>query len=197
MVRGRVAGRRTGPEVADTHRHRRAAARGAALRGGYPSAGGGVLSAAGSAWPPAAGAGGALSTRRPWAPGGRRRFARRRLRQHGPHGATIVLHDLILRRERAGRHRGRPGPCPRRPPPGSGLSLMTGAARTWDDAAIAPRDHAPFRRRRDDRVLAGVAGGFAAAYGVDPFVVRTALVVLTFAGGIGVLRLPGRPPRGG
>ena len=64
---------------------------------------------------------------------------------------------------------------------------MTGAARTWDDAAIAPRDHAPFRRRRDDRVLAGVAGGFAATYGVDPFVVRTALVVLTFAGGIGVL----------
>jgi phage shock protein PspC (stress-responsive transcriptional regulator)/two-component sensor histidine kinase len=44
-----------------------------------------------------------------------------------------------------------------------------------------------FRRRRDDRVLAGVAGGFAAANGVDPFVVRTALVVLSFAGGLGAL----------
>jgi phage shock protein PspC (stress-responsive transcriptional regulator)/two-component sensor histidine kinase len=44
-----------------------------------------------------------------------------------------------------------------------------------------------FRRRRDDRVLAGVAGGFAAANGVDPFVVRTALVVSTFAGGIGAM----------
>ena len=36
-------------------------------------------------------------------------------------------------------------------------------------------------------MLAGVASGFAAAYGVDPFVVRTALVVLSFAGGLGVL----------
>jgi signal transduction histidine kinase len=80
---------------------------------------------------------------------------------------------------------------------------MTGGVGTWDDAAIAPRDHAPFRRRRDDRVLAGVAGGFAAAYGVDPFVVRTALVVLTFAGGIGVLLylvgllVAGQPVEGG
>ena len=54
-------------------------------------------------------------------------------------------------------------------------------------AIAVPMTLAPFRRRRDDRVLAGVAGGFAATYGVDPFVVRTALVVLSFAGGLGVL----------
>jgi phage shock protein PspC (stress-responsive transcriptional regulator) len=62
---------------------------------------------------------------------------------------------------------------------------MAERTRPWDDAAIASRP--PFRRRPDDRVVAGVASGFAATYGVDPFVVRTALVVLSFAGGLGVL----------
>ena len=35
-------------------------------------------------------------------------------------------------------------------------------------------------------MLAGVAGGFAAEHGVDPFVLRAALVVLGLAGGLGV-----------
>jgi signal transduction histidine kinase/phage shock protein PspC (stress-responsive transcriptional regulator) len=36
-------------------------------------------------------------------------------------------------------------------------------------------------------VLAGVAGGFAAAHGIDPFIVRAAVVVLSLAGGLGVV----------
>ena len=57
-----------------------------------------------------------------------------------------------------------------------------------------------FARRDDHRVVAGVAGGFADQHGVDPFVVRGALVVLSFTGGLGAVlyaigyffsRLPG------
>jgi signal transduction histidine kinase len=44
-----------------------------------------------------------------------------------------------------------------------------------------------FARRDHDRVLAGVAGGFADAHGVDATLVRVALVVLTFAGGLGLV----------
>ena len=44
-----------------------------------------------------------------------------------------------------------------------------------------------FSRRDDGRVLAGVAGGFARQHGVDPWVVRGALVVLTFAAGLGLV----------
>jgi len=44
-----------------------------------------------------------------------------------------------------------------------------------------------FARRDDRRVLAGVAGGFADQHGIDPMVVRGALVVLTFAGGLGLV----------
>ena len=43
-----------------------------------------------------------------------------------------------------------------------------------------------FTRRRDDRVVAGVASGFAATHGADPFVVRVAIVVMSLAGGVGV-----------
>ncbi len=49
------------------------------------------------------------------------------------------------------------------------------------------RDALAFPRRGRDRVVAGVAGGFADTYRADPFVVRTALVVLCLAGGVGVL----------
>jgi signal transduction histidine kinase/phage shock protein PspC (stress-responsive transcriptional regulator) len=41
--------------------------------------------------------------------------------------------------------------------------------------------------RRDDRVIAGVAGGFADRHGLDATVVRVALVVLTLAGGLGLV----------
>lgn len=44
-----------------------------------------------------------------------------------------------------------------------------------------------FTRRADRRVLAGVAGGFADRHGIDAVVVRCAIVVLSFAGGLGVV----------
>ena len=44
-----------------------------------------------------------------------------------------------------------------------------------------------FDRRADRRVLLGVAGGFADQHGIDVVVVRAALVVLTFAGGLGIV----------
>ena len=61
----------------------------------------------------------------------------------------------------------------------------------------------------DDRVVAGVAGGVGRYLGVDPTVVRLALVVLTFANGLGALlylvglgaacptRTPTAPPAAG
>jgi signal transduction histidine kinase/phage shock protein PspC (stress-responsive transcriptional regulator) len=44
-----------------------------------------------------------------------------------------------------------------------------------------------FARSRDERVLAGVCGGVARAVGVDPLIVRVAVVALTVAGGTGAL----------
>ena len=44
-----------------------------------------------------------------------------------------------------------------------------------------------FERRSERRVLLGVAGGFADQHGLDPVVVRAALVVLSFAGGLGIV----------
>lgn len=44
-----------------------------------------------------------------------------------------------------------------------------------------------FARRDDGRVLAGVAGGFADQHGIDAVVVRGALVLLSFAGGLGLV----------
>jgi len=44
-----------------------------------------------------------------------------------------------------------------------------------------------FARRTDRRVLLGVAGGFADQHGVDVVVVRAALVVLSLAGGLGIV----------
>jgi signal transduction histidine kinase len=46
---------------------------------------------------------------------------------------------------------------------------------------------ARFTRSRTDRVLAGVCGGVARALGVDPLVLRVAVVALTVAGGTGAL----------
>ncbi|MGH3442051.1 MAG: PspC domain-containing protein, partial [Nitriliruptorales bacterium] len=52
-----------------------------------------------------------------------------------------------------------------------------------------PSDGAPRRllRHPDDRMIAGVAGGLAAYFGIDPAIVRIGFVVLTFAGGSGIL----------
>ena len=44
-----------------------------------------------------------------------------------------------------------------------------------------------FRRSATDRVLTGVAGGIGERLQIDPVVVRLAFVILTFAGGVGLL----------
>ena len=44
-----------------------------------------------------------------------------------------------------------------------------------------------FRRSSTDRVLTGVAGGIGERLQIDPVVVRLAFVILTFAGGVGLL----------
>jgi signal transduction histidine kinase len=44
-----------------------------------------------------------------------------------------------------------------------------------------------FPRQDDGRAIAGVAGGFARRHGLDPLVVRGALVVLSFAAGLGLV----------
>ena len=41
-------------------------------------------------------------------------------------------------------------------------------------------------RRRDDRMLAGVASGIAAYAGIDTLFVRIAFAVLTIVGGVGI-----------
>jgi signal transduction histidine kinase/phage shock protein PspC (stress-responsive transcriptional regulator) len=58
----------------------------------------------------------------------------------------------------------------------------------WRETITAmATDALSFSRRGDHSVVAGVAGGFADQYGVDAFVVRGALVVLSFAGGLGIV----------
>jgi phage shock protein C len=42
-------------------------------------------------------------------------------------------------------------------------------------------------RSRSDRYVAGVAGGLAAYFGIDPLFVRIAFVVLTLINGLGAL----------
>src|SRR3954447_24268881 len=62
---------------------------------------------------------------------------------------------------------------------------------TMTTAAQTPTPEPPVSKRltrsSGDRVIAGVAGGFGRYLGVDPAVVRIALVVLIFFGGAGVL----------
>lgn len=49
------------------------------------------------------------------------------------------------------------------------------------------RDLGRLRRTRDDRKIAGVAGGLARHLDVDPVIIRVTLVVLVFFGGAGLL----------
>ncbi|MFV9504808.1 MAG: PspC domain-containing protein [Oscillochloridaceae bacterium umkhey_bin13] len=42
-------------------------------------------------------------------------------------------------------------------------------------------------RSRSERMLAGVAGGLAAYFGIDPMFVRIALLVLSLVNGVGVV----------
>ncbi|MEO5901406.1 MAG: PspC domain-containing protein [Ilumatobacteraceae bacterium] len=54
-------------------------------------------------------------------------------------------------------------------------------------AATVDANPIAFERRAERRVLLGVAGGFADQHGLDAVVVRAALVMLTFAGGLGIV----------
>ena len=67
-------------------------------------------------------------------------------------------------------------------------------------AAGAPRR---LTRSSSDRVLGGVAGGLGRYFDIDPIIFRIGFVVLTIAGGAGLLAYarglaarPGRPRRG-
>ncbi|MCB0997805.1 MAG: PspC domain-containing protein [Acidimicrobiales bacterium] len=64
---------------------------------------------------------------------------------------------------------------------------VTGLSRRTDAGAPRQRGWPAFRRRDEGRVIAGVAGGFADEHGVDPTLLRAALVVLSFAGGLGLV----------
>jgi signal transduction histidine kinase/phage shock protein PspC (stress-responsive transcriptional regulator) len=66
---------------------------------------------------------------------------------------------------------------PRGKPPRQGLPAR-GRARL---------DALAFNRSRTNRVIAGVAGGLSERLGVDPILTRIAFVLLTIAGGIGVV----------
>lgn len=54
---------------------------------------------------------------------------------------------------------------------------------------MSPSETTPRRlvRRTDDRVVAGVAGGLADVFRIDPVLVRIGFVVLAFAGGAGIV----------
>ncbi len=54
----------------------------------------------------------------------------------------------------------------------------------WQAPPPGPR---PLRRSRDNRMVAGICGGFGHYLGVDPVLLRVAFVALTLAGGSGIL----------
>ncbi len=87
-------------------------------------------------------------------------------------------------REARGRAGARPGGCGGAMPGTIGSVQGSPSVRS----ETAPRWQVP-RLAKDDRVLAGVAGGVAREVGVDPVVVRVGFVVLAAAGGIGVRAL--------
>lgn len=60
-----------------------------------------------------------------------------------------------------------------------------GSAATTGDSDIRPAPP-PLRRPVQDRMLAGVASGIARHLGLDPMLVRIAIVVLCFVGGVGI-----------
>ena len=52
-------------------------------------------------------------------------------------------------------------------------------------APMPPRP--PLQRSSEDRLIGGVAGGLGRHLDVDPLAIRITFVILTFAGGLGVL----------
>lgn len=75
-----------------------------------------------------------------------------------------------------------PPPPPGGSDPGSGRGPDRGG---WDREALT--DYRRLRRSREDRKIAGVAGGLARHLDVDPLLVRVLLVVLVFFGGAGIV----------
>lgn len=74
---------------------------------------------------------------------------------------------------------------PQPPPPQGGPG---GPAYTYaPTGAYPPPPPRRLTRRMDNRVLAGVASGLGTYFGVDPVIFRIGFVVLTFAGGTGLL----------
>jgi phage shock protein PspC (stress-responsive transcriptional regulator) len=61
-----------------------------------------------------------------------------------------------------------------------------GSAATTRESDIRPAPPPPLRRPVQDRMLAGVASGIARHLGLDPMLVRIAIVVLCFVGGVGI-----------
>jgi phage shock protein PspC (stress-responsive transcriptional regulator) len=59
-------------------------------------------------------------------------------------------------------------------------------ASTTNSAAADQAGSQPLRRPVEGRMLAGVAAGVARSLGVDPVIVRIALLVLVLVGGAGV-----------
>jgi phage shock protein PspC (stress-responsive transcriptional regulator) len=64
---------------------------------------------------------------------------------------------------------------------------MTDNTATNTTFTPTPTTRPPLRRSTSDRVLGGVAGGFAQWLGIDPAIVRVILVVLAIFGGSGVV----------
>ena len=57
----------------------------------------------------------------------------------------------------------------------------------WESAIVIPVMEKKLRRSSTEKVIAGVCGGIGAYLGIDPVVVRIALVLFTLCGGAGVL----------
>lgn len=64
---------------------------------------------------------------------------------------------------------------------------MASRARTREAGIMSDSQYKRLTRSRDERMIAGVAGGIARYAGVDPVVVRILFVVLTLFGGGGAV----------
>jgi signal transduction histidine kinase len=64
---------------------------------------------------------------------------------------------------------------------------MRRAGRACDDRAMTSSAASRLRRKQDGRLVAGACSGLAAHLGLDPAVVRIAFVLLTVAGGVGIV----------
>ncbi|MGN0065075.1 MAG: PspC domain-containing protein [Nocardioides sp.] len=85
---------------------------------------------------------------------------------------------------------GQAGPQPDGDPVGQPTQAPPAGAHDGHYRA-AVRDLAELRRSRTNRHVAGVAGGVARHFDVDPIVIRILLVVLTFFGGAGLIAYVG------